>query len=307
MANIRGFRDLNNANNNNNRNQGNPQGYNIDQQAEVPLLFSYPALNKPAREESLWDMSKYGCCPTFKISQFLVLITLFEYAVFIMTLCFGLDTSNEFLSPTNQTLYNFGGKYPYSMIHGAQIWRFITPTFLHANLLHILSNSVFQLAYGCRLETCVGRNKMILIYFVSGIGGILFSSLISDDLSVGASTSIFGILGAYLGYIWLNWDAMRPLGPIRYTFLCMIIFIVLINVFIGLDMSSNVDNWGHLGGFFTGLLFSVPIFTPIMVQQDTKKFQIVMGTLCAIYFLVGFLCFFLVRDPQDSFRLSFKF
>lgn len=32
------------------------------------------------------------------------------------------------------------------------------------------------------------------------VGGIVFSSLLSDSVSVGASTSIFGLIGAYVRY-----------------------------------------------------------------------------------------------------------
>lgn len=46
------------------------------------------------------------------------------------------------------------------------------------------------------VETIVGTWKLASIYCISGIGGNIFSALISDNLSVGASTCIFGLLGA---------------------------------------------------------------------------------------------------------------
>ena len=46
------------------------------------------------------------------------------------------------------------------------------------------------------VETIVGTIKLTTLYCVSGIGGNIFSALVSDDLSVGASTCIFGLLGA---------------------------------------------------------------------------------------------------------------
>ena len=46
------------------------------------------------------------------------------------------------------------------------------------------------------VETIVGTVRLALLYCVSGIGGNIFSALISDNLSVGASTCIFGLLGA---------------------------------------------------------------------------------------------------------------
>jgi len=50
--------------------------------------------------------------------------------------------------------------------------------------------------------------KIIVIYVVSGLGGNIFSSLITDYPSVGASTAIFGLLGALIGYMLFNWNAL---------------------------------------------------------------------------------------------------
>jgi len=46
-----------------------------------------------------------------------------------------------------------------------------------------------------------------LFYF--RIGGNLFSSMLSDSTSVGASTSDFGILTALLAMILVNWNAFN--------------------------------------------------------------------------------------------------
>lgn len=81
----------------------------------------------------------------------------------------------------------------------------MTPVFLHGSFQHILYNIVSQLIFGIRLESTIGTPKFIILYFMAGISGNLLSSLVIDFIGVGASTSIFGILGAYLAYIFLNW------------------------------------------------------------------------------------------------------
>jgi membrane associated rhomboid family serine protease len=52
----------------------------------------------------------------------------------------------------------------------------------------------------------VGYKHIAAIYFVSGIGGNLFSS-VTDPISpsIGASTSDFGILFGLLAMIMVNW------------------------------------------------------------------------------------------------------
>jgi membrane associated rhomboid family serine protease len=44
----------------------------------------------------------------------------------------------------------------------------------------------------------LGTFKTIILYFLSGIGGCLFSCMVSNANGVGASVSIYGLLGAYV-------------------------------------------------------------------------------------------------------------
>lgn len=112
------------------------------------------------------------------------------------------------------------------------------------------------------LEATIGFNKTVIIYLVSGIGGNLFSALLSDSIGVGASTAIFGILGAYLGFLILNWEYLNQWPEIRCNYLIFIMFILIINLFIGAS-SKNVDMYGHLGGFITGLALSFFVIPPL--------------------------------------------
>ena len=68
----------------------------------------------------------------------------------------------------------------------------------------------------------MGAKRFAALYLLSGMGGILFSSLLSNGPSVGASTSIFGLNGAFISYIILNWKTMDPDRRCRLaTFLIM--------------------------------------------------------------------------------------
>ena len=60
---------------------------------------------------------------------------------------------------------------------------------------------VVQLLFGINLESTIGTARMLILYLVSGMGGNLLSTVLTNPNSVGigASTSIAGIIGAYLG------------------------------------------------------------------------------------------------------------
>ena len=88
-----------------------------------------------------------------------------------------------------------------------QIWRLFTPIFLHVGFNHMVFNITSTLVFGSLLEQMIGFKQMAAVYFISGIGGNLFSSMMSDLSSVGASTSVFGILSGQVAMVVVNWQA----------------------------------------------------------------------------------------------------
>ena len=55
-----------------------------------------------------------------------------------------------------------------------QWYRFITPIFLHAGLIHIAFNMLFQLKLGTDMEREIGHLRFAIVYFAAGIFGFVF-------------------------------------------------------------------------------------------------------------------------------------
>ncbi len=62
-----------------------------------------------------------------------------------------------------------------------QFFRFLTPVFLHAGILHILFNLFAQLRFGLMLEQKWGKLRFAILYFVSAVSGTLMSCLLSPS------------------------------------------------------------------------------------------------------------------------------
>lgn len=77
-------------------------------------------------------------------------------------------------------------------------WRLITSGFIHASIIHLLFNMVMLWWFGSALETLLGRGRYLGLYFVSLLGGAAGALLATqaNQLTVGASGAVFGILGA---------------------------------------------------------------------------------------------------------------
>uniref|UniRef100_A0A2P2JJN4 RHOMBOID-like protein n=1 Tax=Rhizophora mucronata TaxID=61149 RepID=A0A2P2JJN4_RHIMU len=133
--------------------------------------------------------------------------------------------------------------------HGHQWWRLITCIWLHAGVFHLLANMLSLVFIGIRLEQQFGFVRVGVIYLLSGIGGSILSSLfIQQNISVGASGALFGLLGAMLSELLTNWTIYSN----KIAALLTLVFIIAINLAVGL--LPHVDNFAHIGGFLTGFL-----------------------------------------------------
>lgn len=144
-----------------------------------------------------------------------------------------------------------------------------------------------------RIEHSFGVIRTSILYLLSGIGGNIFSALIDEtNVKAGASTSLYGVIGVILGYIIINWGGLNVIGPLlKYQLCCTSIMIIAFIFFFSVLGTSNVDAFGHLGGFLTGLFLS-SINETIAQDRYEKIIRIVFFSLFVIEFVVCFAVFF---------------
>lgn len=152
----------------------------------------------------------------------------------------------------SQLLITFGAKDNFQILSG-EYWRFFTPIFLHANILHLFINCYSLYSVGGLVESIFGRPKFAFVYFVAGITGNILSFIFSTNPGVGASGAIFGLLGALL-YFGVNKPAL-----FKSHFGYNIILTILINLGYGFS-NAGIDNFAHIGGLIGGFLASGIVF-----------------------------------------------
>ena len=178
----------------------------------------------------------------------------------------GINIQNLDNDALTRVLIAYGAKDNTLIIHG-QYWRFITPIFLHINALHIGLNMLNLLVLGIFLERLVGHLRFLLIYLVTGIISIIASFYFApQEISVGASGAIFGLVGAYSIFVLTHRRAF-PGGGIFAIF--WLIIVIGINLSIGFFI-PNVDNYAHVGGLLSGCLLGW-WFTPLYKLSSTHK------------------------------------
>ncbi len=181
----------------------------------------------------------------------------------------------------NGIVNNFANYYLY--VQNGEYYRLITSMFVHANILHLLSNMYALYVVGPIIEKYYGKGKYLLIYLGSGIIGSLFSVVLTNYASVGASGAIFGLFGALL-YFGYKYRATLD-GFLRSS----IIPTLLVNLILGF-MIPGIDISAHLGGLIGGLLLSYQVG---VVNKEKTKDKI--NGLIIIMILVAFLIFMLIK------------
>src|SRR5215216_2017630 len=148
-----------------------------------------------------------------------------------------------------------------------QWWRFITPMFVHINVLHLLMNMFSLLILGPFVEKLYGSAKFVVFWVVTGIAGSVGSYLAVrpalatgplgsfifhsvDVPAAGASGALFGLIGV-LFVFGIKFRRELPEG-FKRVFGTGLLPIIFINLFIGFIGRSFISNSAHLSGLFAG-------------------------------------------------------
>lgn len=191
-----------------------------------------------------------------------------------MKLVEALPPSTKFGCPNNtanppdkictlEDLCSFGG------FHGKdpnQWFRFITPIFLHAGLVHFLLNMLAQWILSAQIEREMGSSGFLITYFSAGI----FGNVLGGNFSLVGVPSL-GASGAIFGTLAVTWVDLIAHWHYHYRPVRRLVFMT-IELLIGFAIGyiPFVDNFAHIGGFLMGLLTGV-IFYPVISTTKVHR------------------------------------
>jgi rhomboid protease GluP len=171
----------------------------------------------------------------------------------VTVLVYGAQVISQQLLQGGDLPFYYAGKINQFILQG-ELWRLITPIFLHGSIYHIGFNMYALYILGRGLERAYGHTRFAALYFLAGFAGNVASFLLSSSPSLGASTAVFGLVAAQGVFIYQNRKLFGPQST--RSSLSNIAFIIVLNLGLGISPGSNIDNWGHLGGLIGGLIFS---------------------------------------------------
>jgi rhomboid protease GluP len=173
-----------------------------------------------------------------------------------------------------EVLLPFGAKLNYYIQTQHQWWRFVTPMFIHVNLLHLMVNMYSLWIVGPYVEKLYGSAKFVVFWVLTGVagvvasyltvrpgmaagplGGFIFKSV--DTPSAGASGALFGLVGV-LFVFGIKFRRELPEG-FKRAFGTGLLPMIVLNLFIGYVLRGFIDNAAHLGGLLSGAVLALVV------------------------------------------------
>ncbi|MCM3588725.1 rhomboid family intramembrane serine protease [Mesobacillus maritimus] len=137
-----------------------------------------------------------------------------------------------------------------------EIWRIITPIFIHSGFAHVLFNSFSLVLFGPALERMLGKTKFLVVYLVTGIAANIATLFLESPTytHVGSSGAIFGLFGFYLAIIMFRREMLSRENS------QMILTIAIIGVIMTF-MQANINITAHIFGLIAGFLIGRIIYS----------------------------------------------
>ncbi len=161
-------------------------------------------------------------------------------------------TMNPFrlLAPTSESVAVLGATGTWLGSIAANWRTLITASYLHGSVLHIFFNLFALYQLGPLIIQLYGPYRFMAIYTLSGAGGFLLSYFAHIYLTLGASASLCGLIGAALYY-----------GKNRGGTFGQAVFRQVGGWALGLLLFGflvpGINNWAHGGGMAAGALLAL--------------------------------------------------
>lgn len=140
-------------------------------------------------------------------------------------------------------------------VRSGQIWRLVTPIFIHFGVAHLLFNMLVLRDLGGIVEMCEGTRRLAIMVLVLALGSNVGQYALANPYFGGMSGVLYGLFG----YIWIRGQADPGSGLALSS---MTVMIMLVWFFLCLaGLLGNVANGTHAVGLVMGMIWgAVPWF-----------------------------------------------
>lgn len=152
-----------------------------------------------------------------------------------------------------------GDRDPLASIRRGQIWRVVTPMFLHGDPMHLVFNMMLFYFLGGALERLQGFGFMLALTLFCQVISALVQALMPEaiggtPIAIGASGAGFGLFG----YLWIR-PLVVPSYPLRMPTINVVFILGFMIIFMIPGFPMPIANGAHVGGLLSGILVAVTL------------------------------------------------
>jgi len=151
-------------------------------------------------------------------------------------------------------------KDPAASLKRGELWRVITPIFMHGSMLHLAFNMFMLVSLGRMTERIQGTPKfavfvLMLAVFPNLLQGLMPVSLGGTPFFVGISGVVYGLFG----YIWIRSSLHPEMGVlIPMPMVVVVLGLIVLGFAAGMSEAEIATTWRlanfcHLGGLLVGI------------------------------------------------------
>ena len=139
---------------------------------------------------------------------------------------------------------------PWFDVRRGQVWRLVTPIFVHGDFFHLLFNMMWLHYLGGQYEHIRGSLRFLWFALGAALASVLALTFVDPGQGGGGMS---GVNYALFGYIWMRWKFAPEDGfhLTQFTVILMVVWFFLCFT----PAVSNVANYAHAFGLGYGMIF----------------------------------------------------
>lgn len=135
-----------------------------------------------------------------------------------------------------------------NQIRNGEVWRIISPIFLHMTITHLVFNMLWMADFGRQIENRGGTWRLLLLILATGSLSNFAQYTWHPNIFFGGMS---GVVYGLFGYIWVK-SRMQPEAG-YYMPQQTVVLMLAWHVLCVLGIIENVANWAHGGGLMVGI------------------------------------------------------
>ncbi len=166
----------------------------------------------------------------------------------------------------------------YFILQKWKISSFIGYQFLHADYIHLIGNMIFLWVFGNAICSIIGNLNYVFLFVFCGLFAAIVHLIIDGSYAVGASASIYGIIGFFVVlypknqmkcFLWFFY-LIKTIKISPYIIIGFWVFEDIVGL---LKPDTNVGHLAHLAGFLFGFVSAYWLVIKGFIKKRTYDLE----------------------------------